>query len=53
MIYKFNMNCPDCATELSVSEHQSGDIVLCKNCGCEMELLNKDPLEIRVIEEEK
>ena len=47
------MDCPDCGTKLPISEHQSGDIILCKNCGCEMELLGKDPFEIRVIEEEK
>lgn len=47
------MKCPDCGSEIDVTRYESGDMILCKNCGCEMELLSKDPFEIRVVEEEK
>jgi alpha-aminoadipate carrier protein LysW len=47
------MRCPECDAELHVAGHESGDIIVCAECGCEMELISKDPFEIRVIEEEK
>ena len=47
------MKCPECGADLQVSHHESGDIIVCSECGCEMELISKDPFEIRVIEEEK
>ena len=47
------MHCPECNTEISLADHKEGDIIVCKNCGCEMELLKKEPLDIQIIEEEK
>ncbi|HEC20972.1 MAG TPA: lysine biosynthesis protein LysW [Candidatus Peregrinibacteria bacterium] len=48
-----SINCPDCKETVSLEKAEIGDIVECDNCGCELELLKKDPPEIRVIEEEK
>jgi len=47
------MMCPECNSNLPLEKHAAGDIIMCENCGCEMELMSKDPFEIRVIEEEK
>jgi lysine biosynthesis protein LysW len=47
------MLCPECNGEISLEEYKNGDIVMCQNCGCEMELMEKEPLDVRVIEEEK
>lgn len=46
--------CLDCQEDLSLPEKaEIGEIVECKNCGAEMEILSLDPLKMEVLEEEK
>ena len=46
--------CPDCKEEVEIMENSEvGEIVECLNCGSEMEIINLDPLEVSLIEEEK
>lgn len=46
--------CPDCNEPVKLEkEIEVGEIVECKNCGSEMEVINLEPVEISLIEEEK
>ncbi len=46
--------CPDCEIEFEIPEDaQIGEILDCENCGAEMEIINLDPIKIKLIEDEK
>lgn len=48
------MNCPDCTQLLSLPEDPHvGTVLICENCGAEVELTSVDPLAGRLIEEMK
>ena len=49
-----SVKCLDCKTEIEIQgEVVVGDILECQNCGTEMEIVKNDPVELRIIEEEK
>ena len=46
--------CQDCKSELAIPQKNSvGDLVLCNYCGAEYEVVKVNPLEIKIISEEK
>lgn len=47
--------CPDCDQTIEVDKEKIdvGDIVECNYCGAEMEVLQKEPLEVEKLVEEK
>lgn len=46
--------CPDCKEEVAIPEDcEVGEVLECKNCGAEMEVLNLEPFQVSLIEEEK
>ncbi len=46
--------CKDCDEPIEVKDEiQVGEVIECKNCGAEMEVVNLEPLEVSLIEEEK
>ena len=46
--------CQDCKSELAISQKNSvGDLILCNYCGAEYEVVKINPLEIKMIAEEK
>jgi len=46
--------CKDCDESIKVKDEiKVGEIVECQNCGAEMEIVNLEPLEVSLIEEEK
>lgn len=46
--------CKDCNEPIEIEkELEMGEIIECENCGAEMEVINLEPLEISLIEEEK
>jgi len=46
--------CKDCNEPIEINkELEIGEIIECQNCGAEMEVINLEPLEISLIEEEK
>jgi len=46
--------CLDCEAEIEIQGKVIvGDILECQNCGTEMEIVKNDPIELRIIEEEK
>lgn len=48
------IQCPDCQQKISFNSRPVvGDIIECENCGTELEITRIDPLETRIIEEEK
>lgn len=47
------VNCPDCQSEISLEKAVVGEVVECKNCGAEMEIIQSEPLQVSLIEEEK
>lgn len=48
------VNCPDCGTEIRLTEENViGDILECAECGTEVEILSLDPPVCRELIEEK
>ncbi|KKR33545.1 MAG: Lysine biosynthesis protein LysW [candidate division CPR2 bacterium GW2011_GWC1_39_9] len=48
------LKCPDCGETIILDESfEAGELVICGNCGLEMEILEVDPLKFRPLEEEK
>lgn len=45
--------CPDCQVEIISETMEVGDILECQECGTEVEILSKDPLQYRELIEEK
>lgn len=46
--------CKDCNDPISVEKQVGvGEIIECPNCGSEMEVINLEPVEASLIEEEK
>ncbi len=46
--------CPDCKqTMKEEKEMMVGDVLECRNCGCEVEILSVEPLKCRELLEEK
>lgn len=46
--------CLDCETKIEIQGKAIvGDILECQNCGTEMEIVKNDPIQLRIIEEEK
>lgn len=45
--------CPDCEADVHVdTDADKGDIVSCEECGCDLEVVGLDPVELDVVEEE-
>jgi alpha-aminoadipate carrier protein LysW len=45
--------CPECLAELQLAEDiEEGEIVVCEECGVELEVLSVDPLELELAPEE-
>jgi len=46
--------CPDCKQVMKKEKGMTvGDVLECRNCGCEVEILSVEPLEYRELLEEK
>lgn len=46
------MECPECAAELALaSDVEEGEIVVCPDCGVELEVMSLDPLTIELAPE--
>ena len=45
--------CPECVAELELSETlEEGEIVVCPDCGVELEVISVDPLVLEMAPEE-
>ena len=46
--------CPECGAEVSLAtDVERGEIVPCRDCGAELEVVERDPLELRLAPEEE
>ncbi len=41
-------HCPECDAEISVNKPMKGEIVVCPDCGAELEVVNIDPLTLEL-----
>jgi alpha-aminoadipate/glutamate carrier protein LysW len=40
--------CPECEAELTLSDVIEGEIVVCSDCGVDLEVVNLDPLTLEL-----
>jgi alpha-aminoadipate/glutamate carrier protein LysW len=46
--------CPECGAEVSLAtDVERGEIVPCRDCGAELEVVERDPIELRLAPEEE
>lgn len=41
-------NCPECAAELELDNVVEGEIVICSDCGVDLEVLSLSPLKLNL-----
>ena len=46
-------NCPECDAVISMSKPMKGEIVVCPDCGAELEVTSTDPLQLELAPEEE
>jgi alpha-aminoadipate carrier protein LysW len=46
-------NCPECDAEISMPKPMKGEIVVCPDCGAELEVVNENPLKLELAPEEE
>ena len=46
-------NCPECDAEISMQKPMKGEIVVCPDCGAELEVVNENPLKVELAPEEE
>jgi len=46
--------CPECDNPLDIDEDEidEGEVIVCDECGTQVEVVSTDPLEIAVVDEE-
>jgi alpha-aminoadipate carrier protein LysW len=46
--------CPECAADVKLAaDVEKGEIVPCADCGAELEVIERDPVELRLAPEEE
>lgn len=46
--------CPECGADFKLPAHiDKGEIIECTNCGCELEVIEINPLKLQIFEEEE
>jgi alpha-aminoadipate/glutamate carrier protein LysW len=45
--------CPDCQFQIEHEPVDTGEVVECENCGCEILITSLDPLKYEPVDEEK
>ena len=46
-------NCPECDAAISLDKPMKGEIVVCPDCGSELEVTQVDPLQLELAPEEE
>ncbi|MBI3536911.1 MAG: lysine biosynthesis protein LysW [Chloroflexi bacterium] len=46
-------NCPECDCEITLAKPIKGEIVVCPDCGTELEVLETNPLELALAPQEE
>ena len=48
-----NANCPECEAEIKLEKPLRGEIIVCPDCGTELEVVSENPLELDVAPQEE
>ena len=46
-------NCPECDAVITMQKPMKGEIVVCPDCGAELEVVNENPLKVELAPEEE
>ena len=46
-------NCPECDAEISLAKAMRGEIIVCPDCGAELEVTNENPLALDLAPQEE
>ncbi len=46
-------NCPECDAEISLAKAMRGEIIVCPDCGAELEVTNENPLQLDLAPQEE
>ena len=46
-------NCPECHTPVDEPEPRLGEVLVCKGCGADLEVISTDPVIVEVYEQEE
>jgi alpha-aminoadipate/glutamate carrier protein LysW len=46
-------NCPECDAEITMEKPMKGEIVVCPDCGAELEVVSIEPLRLELAPEEE
>jgi alpha-aminoadipate carrier protein LysW len=46
-------NCPECDAEIGMQKPMKGEIVVCPDCGADLEVVNENPLKVELAPEEE
>ncbi len=50
---KVKANCPECDAEITIEKPIKGEIVVCPDCGTELEVVNENPLAFDLAPQEE
>jgi len=48
MSQPFTAHCPECDAELELADVMEGEIVVCPDCGVDLEIITLDPLKLEL-----
>ncbi len=46
-------NCPECDNEIALDKPLRGEIVVCSDCGAELEVVSENPLKLDLAPQEE
>lgn len=49
MSIEIKANCPECDAELTLSDVIEGEIVVCSDCGVDLELVSLSPITLELV----
>ena len=47
-----NVNCPECGATLTLENPELGELLICDDCGAELEVVSVEPLKVEPAPEE-
>jgi alpha-aminoadipate carrier protein LysW len=51
--YRMQASCPECEAEISMDKPMRGEIIVCPDCGAELEVTNDNPLTLDLAPQEE
>ncbi|WP_456476469.1 lysine biosynthesis protein LysW [Oceanithermus sp.] len=47
-----NVTCPECGVSLTLENPELGELLICDDCGAELEVVSVEPLKVELAPEE-